>query len=68
MTDLKRCPCGVIPKELAITGNSNFVKYAYVYGDCCGEWEIEFRTQYKDLESDECMALAIKAWNEAPRG
>lgn len=28
---------------------------------------IEFRTNYHALDSAECMALAVKAWNEAPR-
>jgi len=28
---------------------------------------IEFRTQYHRIETDECMALAIEAWNTAER-
>lgn len=36
-------------------------------GDCCGEWSVEFRTQYKPADSPECYALAVQAWNDAPR-
>lgn len=33
---------------------------------CCGEWMLEFNTHYQS--GDELLALAEKAWNEAPRG
>ena len=64
---LKKCPCGATPKELSITDAGQGGKYAMVSSDCCGEWEIEFRTEYNNIESDECNELAIKAWNNAPR-
>lgn len=64
---LKRCPCGKIPNELFVSSTESR-KWANVNGSCCGEWMIEFRTNYKPLNSDECMALAIEAWNNAPRG
>ena len=66
-TELKACPCGKTPPGLGITDGSQGGKYHYVSGDCCGEWTIEFRANYKPLESDECMALAVAAWNAAPR-
>jgi len=65
---LKPCPCGQIPSRLVISYSGQGEKWAYVRGECCGIWEIEFRTQYNDLASPECKALADKAWDEAPRG
>jgi hypothetical protein len=64
---LKKCGCGKTPKNLSITQENSY-KWAWVSGDCCGEWSIEFRTNYLDLESEECKALANEAWNSAPRG
>ena len=67
MKSLAPCPCGQIPKKLFIIDSGQGMKWANVCGDCCGEWSIEFRTLYKPFESNECMDLAIKAWNDAPR-
>jgi len=64
---MKKCPCGKHPTELVVVDAGQGSKWAFVYGDCCGEWHIEFRTMYHDLDSNECMALALDAWNEAPR-
>ena len=64
---LMPCPCGKHPTELVIVDAGQGGKWAYVYGDCCSKWNIEFRTQYHPLDSNECMALALEAWNEAPR-
>ena len=60
------CPCGKIPNKLSIAEGST-CKYAYVCGDCCGEWNIEFRTGYHKVNTNECMELAIKEWNNASR-
>ena len=65
--NLLRCPCGKIPEELVIVGSGLSSKWANVFGDCCGEWMIEFRSAYNDHDSEECMALATAAWNDAPR-
>lgn len=65
---LSKCPCGTTPKELWICENGQGSKYASASGDCCGEWNIEFKTQYHGLDTQECMALAVSAWNEAGRG
>lgn len=65
MQNLKPCPCGKIPDILLISDNG--VKWAYVFGDCCNEWHVEFRTAYNSIESDECMVLAVEAWNLAKR-
>ena len=68
MIELKRCPCGSVPKQLDVTDAGQGGKWAWVSCGLCGEWSIEFRTQYLDLQSDECYKLAVQAWNEAPRG
>ena len=65
MQNLKPCPCGKIPNSLLIADNG--VKWAYAFGDCCNEWHIEFRTAYNPIDSDECMSLAVEAWNIANR-
>jgi hypothetical protein len=39
-----------------------------VSGYCCGEWNIEFRTNYAEHGSEEIMRRAREAWNAAPRG
>jgi hypothetical protein len=39
-----------------------------VSGYCCGDWHIEFRTNYAAHDSEEIMRLAREAWNDAPRG
>jgi len=67
-TKLKPCPCGITPTDLCIVDAGQGGKWAYVYGNCCQYWEIEFRTEYNDLESDKCMELAIYSWNIATRG
>lgn len=63
---LAPCPCGQVPLVLTIVEGQG-CKYAWVVGACCVEWPIEFHTHYKPTNSPECMAFAIKAWNEAPR-
>lgn len=66
MEELKKCGCGEIPEGLQVAHTATS-KWAWVSGTCCGEWSIEFRTNYHDIESDECMKLAMQAWNLAPR-
>ncbi len=63
MSELRPCPCGVTPNNLHIYLDGG--KWAWVYGTCCAEWSIEFRTNYSDGE--ELQKLARDAWNEAPR-
>lgn len=65
LSDLLSCPCGQFPKELHISGEGS--KWAFVSGDCCDEWFVEFRTQYHKHDSPECMKLAIIEWNRAQR-
>ncbi len=67
MSDLKSCPCGAVPKVLYISTSVSGCRYAFVSGDCCGEWEIEFRAEYNYIDSADCMELAVKAWNAAKR-
>lgn len=63
---LRPCPCGETPSELIICDTGQGGKYADVFGDCCSDWKIEFRQQYKT--GDEAMELATAAWNLATRG
>lgn len=63
---LARCPCGQVPTRLSIA-QGDTLKWAFTYGDCCGEWHVEFRTKYLELQSPQCMALAVAAWNTSPR-
>lgn len=67
MRVLKPCPCGKTPGVLVIS-EGGIYKYATVTGDCCSEWMIEFRTGYHITTSDECMLLAIVAWNSSQQG
>lgn len=68
MTELARCPCGQVPRNLIIDGDTDRPKWARCCGSCCYEWWLEYRNQYHDLSSDDALRIAEKAWNEAPRG
>ena len=68
MTPLNPCPCGNVPARLDIVDSGQGPKYSLAVGDCCGEWHIEFRSDFSKFDSPECMALAREAWNAAPRG
>lgn len=68
MRNLKGCPCGAYPEKLCINGPHDTPKWAYVSGDCCDEWMIEFRNDYHDIGSIDSLDLAVQAWNGAPRG
>ena len=67
MSELRECPCGRPIDDIIITENGLGGKWAWVSGNCCGEWSIEFRTNYLNINSDECRQLAVAAWNYAPR-
>lgn len=63
--ELRPCFCGAVSDELAIMEGSSS-KYAWAACGLCGEWSIEFRTNYsQDLA--ELQRLAAQAWNSAPR-
>ena len=64
---LSACPCGKVPTAIYVYADSDRPKWAYCHGNCCGEWNIEFRAGYADLASDEIQRLAEEAWNAAPR-
>ena len=68
MATLEQCPCGAMPDDLSIYADYGDKWAIACAGNCCGEWEIEFRTLYNQQGSDELKALAIAAWNNAPRG
>lgn len=54
-----------MPRTLAVNQETEYNKWAYCGCPECGEWEIEFRANYK--AGQELMDLAIAAWNRAPR-
>ena len=62
---LKPCPCGKTPESLSIEAGAS-CKWSYASGNCCGDWNIEFRTTYTN-DDDELMRLAVDAWNNACR-
>lgn len=67
---IKRCPCGEYPNSLFInqatpSDTYNGSKYSYVSGNCCGEWEVEFRSNY--LEGAALYSVAKDAWNKIKR-
>lgn len=66
MDDLEPCPCGKTPTKLVIMGSAP-CKWAHASGDCCGEWMIEFRSNYLAFDDATCIAHARAAWHDAPR-
>lgn len=64
--ELKPCACGKIPEDIGVM-ESGTSKWAWAYGDCCGEWNVEFRTNYHEVGSEECKKLAVEGWNDASR-
>jgi hypothetical protein len=65
---LAKCPCGKTPESLYIEGDGRASRWAMADGNCCGIWHIVFGRNNSEIDSDECIALAEKAWKEAPRG
>lgn len=66
MSTLAPCPCGKTPTDIAITPGYS-AKHAMVTGNCCYEWHVEFRTEYKKEGTGKLYELAVEAWNEAER-
>ena len=64
-TEIRPCFCGATPRLLMIDEGSSS-KYAWASCEWCGEWSIEFRTNYSQ-DLIELQQLAVKAWNCAPR-
>jgi hypothetical protein len=61
---IKRCPCGEYPSQVMVDDGDS-VKWNRVSGDCCGDWEIEFRSDYKTGAA--LYSAAKDAWNNAKR-
>lgn len=70
MTDatnaLLPCPCGKTPTALVIVQHGDS-KHAHCAGNCCGEWEVEFRTNFHHPTSAEAKRRAVSRWNDAHR-
>ena len=64
---LAKCPCGKTPDALWLRKSPDGFKWAFLTPTCCNEWTIEFNTNGLDIDDPECMALAAKEWNGAPR-
>ena len=67
MTTLQPCPCGATPQSLGISQECNGSKWGWCACGVCGEWSIEFRTDYSQ-DPKVLQARAAEAWNRAPRG
>lgn len=71
--EIKPCPCGRTPTTLSVTPGDTYrwAKCGGMIGEtgCCGVWEVEFRRPSRAFELDgpEVLAVAIEAWNLAPR-
>lgn len=63
--ELKPCPCGKTPDYLGVNDGETY-RWKRAFGDCCSEWEIEFRVDRGD-SANEIYQLAVEAWNEKPR-
>jgi hypothetical protein len=62
--NLKPCPCGETPESLHI--DQLGTKWAYASGNCCNEWNIEFRLQY-ETDAEEAQKIAADYWNQTVR-
>ena len=63
-TTLKPCPCGAVPESLAIM-EGGCSKWAWCACGTCGEWSVEFRTNYSQ-DPEDLQFRAAEAWNRAP--
>lgn len=62
------CPCGEVPTELIVTSHEgDWPKWAMASGNCCSDWHVEFRNDWKQIGSPECADRAARAWNKAAR-
>jgi hypothetical protein len=66
MGKLKKCPCGRYPESLFISQTQSS-SWGEACGNCCGEWNIEFRSVNHDPFSKESYERAIEYWNDMPR-
>lgn len=59
------CPCGQQPIALMVEIDRDR-KRGHTFGDCCGEWIVEFNNNYT-ADKDKMAEKARRAWNRAPR-
>lgn len=62
---LEPCPCGKTPKMLMVELETS-KKRGHTFGDCCGEWMIEFNNNY-NVDKEKMADKAKVAWNRATR-
>ena len=65
--EIKPCPCGQTPTKLCLMDTGQGMKWGIASGNCCNEWNVEFRTGYNPIDSKECYDIAVGYWNDAPR-
>lgn len=64
---LKPCPCGEVPTRL-YTSECGVYGAMTAHGDCCGDWSVgPFDSQGLYGGDVRLKALAVQAWNSAPR-
>ncbi len=64
-THLEPCPCGKTPNMLMVELETS-KKRGHTFGDCCGEWMIEFNNNY-NVDKEKMADRAKVAWNRATR-
>lgn len=62
---IEPCPCGEQPMNLMLELDKDR-RSGHVFGDCCGEWLVEFQNKYNP-DKDKMAEKARVAWNRAPR-
>lgn len=66
--ELKPCPCGAVPEKL-YTRECGVYGSVTAHGDCCGDWAVGPFEDHGMYGGDKRLkALAVQAWNNAPRG
>lgn len=65
--ELAKCPCGCTPSAIVVVSEDQS-KWSYACGDCCGDWHIEFRSNYFKSDDARLQILANEAWNNTTRG
>lgn len=64
---LKKCPCGKVPKKLYINWDTSLQRWGTIYTDCCASWLVEFKNNHF-RDEEKYYQDAVKAWNSLPRG
>ena len=66
MSELLTCPCGKTPTDFDFNLTQG-TKWALAQPNCCGMWEFEAFTEYRNDDDPQLKILIAKAWNQLPR-